>query len=610
MLLNKRRQQVTESIRYHIDCDIWLAQGEVLTGVNAVIDAGSAVLSNPAIDHTGRAFYYTLTGGDLGDQFNVIFSQSTSFQQVRFDHDQFNIETNGGDVLLRGNGQLMLSIVGPTGPTGGGTGGGGGGATGPTGGRGDTGPTGLGPTGPSGFGGPGPTGPGGSNGVAGPTGPSGNVGAGGPTGPTGAGVTGPSGAVGAAGAPGAAGPTGNQGAVGPTGPIGTSGSIGPTGPAVGGPTGATGAGATGPIGGVGPTGPTGTASAALLNVVFNPGSTLSLVSGTTTTIPFNTVVTDTQSAFNTGTSKWTPTVAGTYFVTASAQVAGTAASGAPALINLAKNGTTILFGGLFNFTSGVVNNAISAVSGLVQMNGTTDFLTVGVVSNLTAPTLTNSASVTYLNAVLLSGVVGATGPTGPGGLYNQVMSTTPTAATTGMTGTFNFTGTTVADTAVGRTITVTGNGSNAVTGITKPAPGTPYTVTILAACTRDSGGFNGFGFGWTDGTKIHGISSTINSGAVSFWEVQKWTNSSTFSADDYSGAKNGNPPVVWLQLQDDGTSVHFRFSYDGANFLELFTVTKASGWLGATGYSNILFYVNPVGTTLKTISTIMSWKQA
>jgi hypothetical protein len=49
----------------------------------------------------------------------------------------------------------------------------------------------------------------------------------------------------------------------------------------------------------------------------------------------------------------------------------------------------------------------------------------------------------------------------------------------------------------------------------------------------------------------------------------------------------------------------FSFSQDGANFLTLETVAKSSGFLGASGYSNIAFFANPLAS--HTIATLMSW---
>lgn len=237
MLLGTEQQQVGDRIRYHIDCP-WLLWNEGLSGVSAVVDSGPAICNGIVIDADNKGFHYFVGNGSLGDQFNVIFSQDTSRGQVRFDHVQFNIVTNGGVASPGGNTGLMISIVGPTGPTGLG-------ATGPTGVTGGTGPLGTGPTGntgPTGLASTGATGPAitgptgaGPTGATGNTGPTGAVAATGPTGPA-AGPTGNTGPTGATGRAGATGAQGLQGVAGPQGIVGSTGAtgasvIGPTGPA-------------------------------------------------------------------------------------------------------------------------------------------------------------------------------------------------------------------------------------------------------------------------------------------------------------------------------------------------------------------------------------------
>lgn len=240
-LLYRKTQQVVDRVRYTVDCDSWLAHDETLAGVTATVDSGTAICDGIGLHHTGRGFHYFVSNGTYQDHFNVIFSQSTTRGEVRFDHAEFCITTNGGYVRTSATNQvLMLSIVGPTGPTGLG-------ATGPTGVTGNTGPLGTGPTGSGGGTGPtgvtgntgplgtGPTGPTGVTGTTGPTGGLGPTGAlGGPTGPTGAGATGPTGYTGQTGPQGLAGPQGIQGNTGPRGLQGLQGVTGPAGSASGG----------------------------------------------------------------------------------------------------------------------------------------------------------------------------------------------------------------------------------------------------------------------------------------------------------------------------------------------------------------------------------------
>lgn len=212
MLISKEIQTVGNRIRHAVNCDDWLAEGERLTALICTVDTGTATVDTVEISADGRIGIFYLNNGTFQDQFNVILEFHTSFTQIRYDHMEFFVETNGGPVVSSDNATLMLSIIGPTGATGGGATG----VTGPTGFNGTLG--GTGPTGPIGTG---PTGPIGTTGAAstvtGPTGPTGSTGATGPTGVTGpTGRTGPTGATGATGT--LTGPTGPSG--GPTGPTG------------------------------------------------------------------------------------------------------------------------------------------------------------------------------------------------------------------------------------------------------------------------------------------------------------------------------------------------------------------------------------------------------
>ncbi len=477
-LLAKECKQIVERIRYHVDCDVWLAPGEVLTGVNATIDlqGTTAAVDTVTIDADNRGFHYFVSGGNLGDQFNVIFNQTTSRGQVHFDHVQFNIGTNGGNNFSAGTQVLMQSIVGPTGPTGSGTGGGGGtGFTGPTGstGAGATGPTGAGATGPSGAAGgtgpagigpSGPTGPTGTTAAPGATGPTGSIGGVGNTGPTGAtglvgatgstgagGAAGTQGAVGATGPTGPAGPTGIQGVTGPTGPTGFTGSTGPTGIGTGatgptgsagsngaaGPTGNTGAGATGPTGSTGPlgTGPTGASvgAGAYNQAVLSYASRITLAGGTTRDVTSlllpagdwdvygfvdfegvgSTVTTYNVGGLNT-TSATLPANGGSYGGPITPSNQDVTASLTETRFNLASPATIYL----------VANSGISS-GGVVAWGEIHARLAVG------GPT--GSTGATGFN-----GTVGGTGPTGPNGGPTGSTGVTGSTGNTGPTGPSNI----------------------------------------------------------------------------------------------------------------------------------------------------------------------------
>jgi hypothetical protein len=225
-LVGEKVQQVGDNIRYHLECN-WVPSDDVITSVTATVDVGNAVISNILVDADGQGFHYFISDSTLNDIFNVIFQQNTRRGEIRYDHINFTIVTNGGTVP-NANGQT-LTVISPTGPAGQGGANGSTGSTGPTGPIG-TGPTGSSFTGPTGATGIGATGATGGNGAVGPAGPTGNTGAQGASGSVGAtGPTGATGSPGTLGSPGSTGPTGSAGgggAAGPTGPTGFTGAVG------------------------------------------------------------------------------------------------------------------------------------------------------------------------------------------------------------------------------------------------------------------------------------------------------------------------------------------------------------------------------------------------
>jgi hypothetical protein len=136
------------------------------------------------------------------------------------------------------------------------------------------------------------------------------------------------------------------------------------------------------------------------------------------------------------------------------------------------------------------------------------------------------------------------------------------------------------------------------------------TITALLAenyaASAVASGIIGMAIGWTDGTKLHVVQYQNGNLLVS-----RYTNSTTFSANDFSsGQTYAQLPMapMWFRIKDDGTNVFFYWSTDGANFQQLYTVAKASGFLGGSGYSNVLFGANSNGAIC--MATLMSWTQA
>lgn len=192
-----------------------------------------------------------------------------------------------------------------------------------------------------------------------------------------------------------------------------------------------------------------------------------------------------------------------------------------------------------------------------------------------------------------------------GGLYNQVMSATPTSAGTGLTNWVNQGTATQTDGQTGMVIHDSSQSSATLRILSSAAPAAPYTITALLAVTGSPTNSITGGIGWYDGSsKVEDIGLVYTNGWV--LSQQEWNSPTSYNTSS-AATNTGNVPLVWLQIQDDGTNVYERFSYDGVSFITLFTIAKSSGWLGASGYSNIIFFTNPQGA--ETYATLMSWTQ-
>lgn len=237
----------------------------------------------------------------------------------------------------------------------------------------------------------------------------------------------------------------------------------------------------------------------------------------------------------------------------------------------------------------------------------------GMVANPGAPAATVGATGSYTLAsiTVANGLVtsASNGSASGGGLFSQVLSSTPTSAGTGLTTWVNQSTTTVADTATGVLLTGVATGSSNTTRISArslASPSTPYTYTALLAIAPSNVIFPWCGIGWYDGTKFHVFSYFWNGSAMAL-RVDRWSNTTTFSATDGSSTIPPATGFVWLRIEDDGTNVTFSWSIDGANYITMFTVAKSTGYLGSTGYSNVVWYINPQTASTNVLATLMSW---
>jgi len=100
-------------------------------------------------------------------------------------------------------------------------------------------------------------------------------------------------------------------------------------------------------------------------------TTQTITTSTFTKVNFNTEEWDTNSNYDTSTYRFTPTVAGYYQVSCSID-SGASTAATRVLPGIFKNGSGYKFGG--NLTTGAGDSFTSVCSGIVYMNGSTDYI--------------------------------------------------------------------------------------------------------------------------------------------------------------------------------------------------------------------------------------------
>ena len=128
-------------------------------------------------------------------------------------------------------------------------------------------------------------------------------------------------------------------------------------------------------------------------------STTQSIAGTAVKILFQTEEFDTNSNYDTATSRFTPTVAGYYQVSGGFLVGSVSTM---ALIVVYKNGALYKYGGVTAVNSGASSSPLAAVSCLVYCNGTTDYVEIWGTSTVTGNS-NPAIATTYFQAAMMRG---------------------------------------------------------------------------------------------------------------------------------------------------------------------------------------------------------------
>ena len=195
----------------------------------------------------------------------------------------------------------------------------------------------------------------------------------------------------------------------------------------------------------------------------------------------------------------------------------------------------------------------------------------------------------------------------------------PSQTNTGLTTNINLgsgeSATTIINSSVGICLKTTAPpGGGNVVAVAAVAPSTPYTITAQIAQTTTGNATCGVGIGWVSGESVendqqygsnafHVFSSLANSN----WEIEQWSSPTSFAGNSTSGGPIGpqGSRSFWMSIGDDGTNVSFGLSMDGKNFYTVYSIAKSSGYLGASGYTHVCFFVQAQGQA--NLSTLMSW---
>jgi hypothetical protein len=143
--------------------------------------------------------------------------------------------------------------------------------------------------------------------------------------------------------------------------------------------------------------------------------------------------------------------------------------------------------------------------------------------------------------------------------------------------------------------------SENIEGITKAYPGAAFTVTGLFSLPPIASTFNLIGF----------MAATSTSGKVMLfgvrwngaWQVTVLNYNSFSSFNAFALAATGIPasPFIWLRYKDDGTNIFFYISMDGIYFNQMYTVSRASSFLGSSGFSLLGLSIDPCNGVVGTV---------
>lgn len=261
------------------------------------------------------------------------------------------------------------------------------------------------------------------------------------------------------------------------------------------------------------------------------------------------------------------------------------------------SGLAITGGGTLSATGGAAVTSVVAGTGLNVGAGPGGTITSTGTLNL-APATTSVLGGVIVGAglTIASGTLSASGGVSGTGLFSPILSALPTSVNTGFSTWVNQGATAVfSNSLMGLTLQdQTSAGSDNWRILKKAAPATPYTATGLFLLSSFIGADVSAGFTWRDSATGKLEVLCFNQRGNGFTAtVFAFTNPTSFSANVAIGTYFSGL-YCWFRLKDDGTNVFFQASGDGVAFSTVYTVAKAGGFLGSSGYNEIGMALNPL----------------
>jgi len=229
-------------------------------------------------------------------------------------------------------------------------------------------------------------------------------------------------------------------------------------------------------------------------------------------------------------------------------------------------------------------------------------------ASVTGPTGPTGSSITGPTGPTGVGVTGPTGATGAGGsAYLPIVAPTAVAHWTSV----NMVGATGADTPYGVLIQTPVELEH-IRGLTRPVPGTPYTVTAaflmrLGCCVNTSSG--GMLLYSTVSGKCIVFRVTLHTGVPGF-SITTYSDVNTGVAnvliqDPYPNLEIMMPPV-WMRITDSGTTRGYWMSADGQTWEQVYS-EATNTYVTPTG---IGFFANSGNSGDGSYVTLISWTGA